>query len=209
MDAMMEIDGATEMLNYTKGEEIFKSNEENQIYLIKEGRVKILTHNDNGGQAMVKDVIYPGQILGAIKTDAHDSLKASAIAMDPQVIICVAESTVFQDLMTRHADVGLAMTLNVGDRLQQLERKLDMLLFKDAPARIAAFVLNLVEEHGDKSNAQWTLTHNLTHQDIANMTATSRQTVTTVLNDLNNRGLIDHRGKTFTVFEPEGLRAYS
>lgn len=205
----MEIDGATEMLYFKKGEEIFKSDDENQIYLIKEGRVKILAHSDDGKQTMVKDVVYPGQILGAIKMSSHDTPEASAIAMDSQVIICVAESSVFEDLMTRHADVGLAMTLNVGNRLQQLERKLDMLLFKDASARIASFVLNLVEEHGDKSNAQWTLTHNLTHQDIANMTATSRQTVTTVLNDLKKKGLIDHRGKTFTVLVPEGLKAYS
>ena len=71
-----------------------------------------------------------------------------------------------------------------GSRLMRAESKLESLIFKDARTRIVEFIKDSVERSGRRIGFEMLLKHSLTHQDIANITCTSRQTVTLVLNEL-------------------------
>jgi CRP/FNR family transcriptional regulator, cyclic AMP receptor protein len=87
------------------------------------------------------------------------------------------------------------MTL-FGNRLMRAESKLESLIFKDARTRIVEFIKDSVSKTGRKVGLEMLLKHSLTHQDIANITCTSRQTVTLVLNELRKSDLIYfNRGK--------------
>ena len=83
-----------------------------------------------------------------------------------------------------------------GNRLMRAENKLESLIFKDARTRIIEFIKDSVEKRGRRIGFEMLLKHSLTHQDIANITCTSRQTVTLVLNELRKSDLIYfNRGK--------------
>ena len=83
-----------------------------------------------------------------------------------------------------------------GTRLMNAENKLESLIFKDARTRIIDFIKQSIEDHGRRIGVEWLFRHSLTHQDMANITCTSRQTVTLVLNDLKRHDLIHfNRGK--------------
>ena len=83
-----------------------------------------------------------------------------------------------------------------GQRLMRAENKLESLIFKDARTRIIDFIKDSVSDRGRRVGFEMLLKHSLTHQDIANITCTSRQTVTLVLNDLKKLDLIYfNRGK--------------
>ena len=83
-----------------------------------------------------------------------------------------------------------------GSRIMRAENKLDSLIFKDARTRIIEFIKDSVASRGRRVGYEMLLKHSLTHQDIANITCTSRQTVTLVLNDLKKSDLIYfNRGK--------------
>ena len=76
------------------------------------------------------------------------------------------------------------------------ESKLESLIFKDARTRIIEFIKDSVSKSGRRIGYEMLLKHSLTHQDIANITCTSRQTVTLVLNELRKSDLIYfNRGK--------------
>jgi CRP-like cAMP-binding protein len=80
--------------------------------------------------------------------------------------------------------------------LANAENKLESLIFKDARTRIVEFIRETVNTRGQRVGYEMLLRHSLTHQDIANITCTSRQTVTLVLNDLRKSDLIYfNRGK--------------
>jgi CRP-like cAMP-binding protein len=79
----------------------------------------------------------------------------------------------------------------MGFRFRKLERRLESLVFKDARTRVVEFILELAQERGQKVGFETMVKSHLTHQDIANLTGTSRQTVTTILNDLRDRNLIN------------------
>ena len=83
-----------------------------------------------------------------------------------------------------------------GNRLMKAESKLESLIFKDARTRIIEFIKDSVKTRGRRVGFEMLLKHQLTHQDIANITCTSRQTVTLVLNELKKSDLIYfNRGK--------------
>ena len=77
-----------------------------------------------------------------------------------------------------------------GKRLMRAENKLESLIFKDARTRIVDFIKDSMHKYGKRIGYEWLLKHSLTHQDMANITCTSRQTVTLVLNDLRKSNLI-------------------
>ena len=101
-----------------------------------------------------------------------------------------------KSLMTNHPSLNMEITRTIGERLMKVERKMESLIFKDARTRIIELIKEMAEQYGRKVGEETLLKHKLTHQDIANLTATSRQTVTITLNDLKEKDLLYmERGK--------------
>ncbi|MBL4655533.1 MAG: winged helix-turn-helix domain-containing protein, partial [Bacteroidia bacterium] len=69
-------------------------------------------------------------------------------------------------------------------------KRLEAIIYKDARTRIVDFLKEMADEIGESAASETYIRNYLTHNDIANLTATSRQTVTTVLNDLRAKDLI-------------------
>ncbi|MEM6724145.1 MAG: helix-turn-helix domain-containing protein, partial [Bacteroidota bacterium] len=77
--------------------------------------------------------------------------------------------------------------------------------FKDSRARIVEFLKELADERGQSVGFETVVRGFMTHQEIANLTATSRQTVTTVLNDLRNKNLITFNRRRLLIRDLENL----
>jgi CRP-like cAMP-binding protein len=77
-----------------------------------------------------------------------------------------------------------------GGRQLEMERRLESLIFRDSRSRIVEFLVNLARTKGQRVGYEWLIRKPVTHQEIANLTATSRQTVTTTLNDLRFKKLL-------------------
>jgi CRP-like cAMP-binding protein len=78
----------------------------------------------------------------------------------------------------------------MGKRLERIENKLESFIFRNARSRIIDFLKENALERGRQVGYELFFKHNLTQQDIANLTGTSRQTVTSVLNELKKLNLI-------------------
>ncbi|MEO1623728.1 MAG: Crp/Fnr family transcriptional regulator, partial [Bacteroidota bacterium] len=87
----------------------------------------------------------------------------------------------------------------LGNRLRKAESRLESLIFKDARTRIIDFIKENVASRGRRVGYEMLLRHSLTQQDIANLTGTSRQTVTSVLNELRKMDLIYFNRKSILV----------
>jgi CRP-like cAMP-binding protein len=92
--------------------------------------------------------------------------------------------------MSQIPHLSFAVTKVIGERLIKLERKLESMVFKDVRTRLVDFLKDSAIDHGKKIGHEVLIQHNLTHQDMANLIATSRQTVTTILNDLKEQDMI-------------------
>ena len=167
----------------------FPEDPSSTIFFLKKGRVKIGTYSEEGKE-IIKAILGPGEIFGELSLVGEGKRNDFAIALDNNVTLCAMSMTDMEDMMASNSKLGLKVTKMIGFRLKKVERRLESLIFKDARSRIIEFLKDMGEELGTPVGDEIMVKHFLTHQDMANLTATSRQTVTTVLNELKEKDLI-------------------
>lgn len=161
----------------------FPEQPSNVVFFLKRGRVKIATMGEDGKE-VIKAVLYPGEVFGELGLAGEERRRDHAVALDEDVDICAISVPEIEAMMRENPNLNLAMTRLIGERVINVERRLEGLIFKDSRTRIIDLLKEMARKHGTRVGDETLLKHALTHQDIADLTATSRQTVTTVLNDL-------------------------
>jgi len=159
------------------------------IFLLCKGTVKISTHNSEGKE-VIKQLIHPEAIFGELAMVGEAQRGESAQSLKEEVHYYLIRISDFQEILSKNALVSHQLLQLLGQRMMAAENKLENLIFKDARSRIVGFLHEVVLKRGRQVGYEMLLKHSLTHQDIANITCTSRQTVTLVLNDLRKENLI-------------------
>lgn len=202
---MMHLEKTTVMKTASKDQYIYFPEEpSSSIYFLKEGRIKIGSYSEDGREN-IKAILKPGEIFGELSLAGEEKRTDFAQAMDDNVVICTISMSEMKEMMQKNASLGLKVTKLIGFRLKRMERKLDDLIFKDAKTRIIEFLIDTAKESGKKVGDEIFVKHYLTHQDIANLIASSRQTVTTVLNELKEKKLIYFERKSFLIHDIEKI----
>lgn len=158
------------------------------LFLVK-GIVKIGRHSDDGRE-VIKNILHPMAMFGELPLMGEKNRQDYAIAMNEEVNVYTLKVTEFQRLIATNHQLCIAIMNYVGERLREVENRLEDLVFKDARARIIDFIKESAEKRGRRVGFEMLFKHCLTQQDIANITGTSRQTVTSVLNELKRLDLI-------------------
>ncbi len=165
------------------------------IFFLARGAVKIGTHNSEGKE-VIKHLIHPQAMFGELGLVGESERTEFAQALKEDVHLLAVRVEDFKRLMRANFELSNRVMTAFGQRLISAEHKLESLIFKDARTRIVDFIKESVSEHGRRVGYEMLLKHSLTHQDIANITCTSRQTVTLVLNELKKTDQIYfNRGK--------------
>ncbi|MBP9874359.1 MAG: Crp/Fnr family transcriptional regulator [Haliscomenobacter sp.] len=167
----------------------------NELFLLAKGAVKTGTHSSDGKE-VIKSVIHPLAMFGEMGLIGEEERQEFSQALKENLQVYAVKVGDFHKLMSQNFDLGSRVLLSFGRRLIRAEQKLESLVFKDARTRIVDFIKDSAQQRGLKVGYETLVKHSLTHQDIANITCTSRQTVTLVLNDLKKSDLIYfNRGK--------------
>lgn len=176
---------------YQKDEYIYFPNDASlNIYMIADGRVKIGTYIDDGKE-VVKSILGKGELFGELALAGEDKRADFAQAMDDNTRVCPMTIDGLKDLMRDNQQLSLKIFKILGFRLRKMERRIESLVFKDARTRIVEFLKEMAEEKGQKVGFEMMIKNHLTHKDIASLTGTSRQTVTTVMNELRDQNIIN------------------
>ncbi|MGD1845569.1 MAG: Crp/Fnr family transcriptional regulator [Salibacteraceae bacterium] len=204
-EELEEVNKVAMMRSMDKGKYIYFPEEPSKVvFLLKEGRVKLGTYSEDGKE-IIKAILEPGEVFGELAVVGQGKRNDFAQAMDSNVKLCAINKDEMLRLMNLNPRLSLEMTKTIGDRLQRVERRLESLVFKDARNRIIDFIKYTALEKGRRVGDEWLLKHNLTHQDLANLTATSRQTVTIVLNELREKDLIYFDRKSILIHDIDSI----
>ena len=120
--------------------------------------------------------------------------------------VCPLTIDELKDLMKDNRELSFKILKLVGLRLIKLERKLELLVFKDARTRIIEFLRDAESWKGHRVGFETMIPTQLTHKDIAALTGTSRQTVTTIMNELKDQNLIYFDRKKILIRDLEKLK---
>lgn len=167
-----------------------KSESSESIYYVCGGMIKISSHQ-NMGKEVIRTICHAGMIFGEGSMSGEKSRSALAQSLDRKTTLIKIEAEALRKVMMQNSQVCLALFDVVGARLRRNQHRLESVIVEDARTRILNFLKENAEIYGNKVGLnELLLKHNYTQQDIADFTGTSRQTVTTILNDLKRSNVI-------------------
>ena len=146
-----------------------------------------------------------GELFGEMALAGEVRRVDYAQAMDDETMICPMNIEDMQELMENNRPLNFKIFKIMGLRRQKVERRLESLIFKDARTRIIEFLKELGEERGQKVGFETMVKSHFTHKDKASLNGTSRQTVTTVLNELKEKNLINFDRRKILIRDMEKL----
>jgi CRP/FNR family transcriptional regulator, cyclic AMP receptor protein len=196
---------------YKRGEYVYLPEESaDRVFFLTEGRVKVGTYSDSGKE-ITKAILGKGDVFGELVLIGETKRRDFAYTMD-EATVCVVNVDEMKALMRDHSALNLFLLKIMGSRMLEMEKRLESLVFKDSKTRIIEFLLEMATTKGRKVGFEIEVRKFITHQEIANLTATSRQTVTTLLNDLRERNILtfDRRRlliRDMNLLEKEALLA--
>jgi CRP-like cAMP-binding protein len=179
---------------YKRGQFIYMpDHQSNNVYFIKSGRIKIgLFDQDTrtgNVKEIIKSVLHKGDMFGELGLVGQKVRNNFAVAMEKTELYSIPIEKM-QQLMRKDKRFNMLILQVLGRNLLRMQKRVESLVFKDAQARVIEFLLQLAAENGRKVGFEMLVPKFYTHQEIANFTSTSRQTVTTTLNRLRQNNLI-------------------
>lgn len=206
LNCLSEIGKKSCMVKYKKNAAVFIPKElQKNIFFLKKGKVKISTFNEVGDE-LIKTILKPGEMFGKLPYSPGADINDYAYALE-ECTICYMPSEDFEDMIQKDSLLSAEVMKLVGLRLQKLERRVERLSFKDAKARLIEMILDFNEEFGNKIGEEYFIDQNLSHREIASLIATSRQTVTKLLNELREKDLIDFNRRKMIIRNFDGLKS--
>jgi CRP/FNR family transcriptional regulator, cyclic AMP receptor protein len=183
--------------NYKKGDFVyFEKDVSNKLYLIEKGKVKIGYYQENGDE-IVKVILTKGEIFGEKSLLGEENRNEFAQSIETDTSICPVNIDTMQALLRNNTDLSLKIYKFIGFRFKKLERRLEILLFKDVKTRLLEFIKELSSEYGYKNTitGDVVIRHPYTQKDISSLIGTSRPTLNLYLNELRLEGIIDFNQK--------------
>lgn len=194
--------------SFRKKELIYLPGEPGQsVYLLKKGVVKISKVTPDGRELTLA-FLKPGEIFGELEAMGETARDTQAEAHS-DLLICVLRREHFMQMMEMKPKLGIQLSKLIGFRHKVIENRLENLIFRTIPERLAALLLELAREFGEPSGNATKITLPLTHQDLANLIGSARPTVTDTFNEFKAKGIVDVSGKTITVKDAQALKTLS
>ncbi len=201
---LQEMDRITRMQEVKKRQPIYLPGDPSTtVFLLKKGRVKISTTAPSGKEVTF-EILEPGEIFGELEVLEDSPRETQAEALD-DALICAIRREDFDRYLHNHPDLALKLTKLIGLRLRKIQSRVEDLVFRDVPARLAHLLLELVKTDGVPDGDGTRIRAKLTHQEMANLIGCSRETVSTTLGHFRDQGLIRMDARTMTILNPAHL----
>ena len=185
----------------------FPGDPANVVYLLKSGRVKIVTVGGDGKE-VIKNILYPGEIFGELALATGGDREDYAIALDKDVKLCTISHKEMLEIMEKIPRLQYRITKTIGEKVIKMERKFNSLMFQSSEQRVITIIVEMADKIGTPVGSEIIIKHNLSHEEIGHLTCTSRQTVTTVLNALKRKDEIYMERKKILIRNIQNLKQW-
>jgi CRP/FNR family cyclic AMP-dependent transcriptional regulator len=198
-----EMDRTTTMSTCEPGRVFYAPHETGEVlFLLKSGRVQLYRLSPEGKKLVVA-ALGPGAIFGEMSLVGQGMHNTFAEAM-VDCTLCVMSRVDVERLLLNKPQVAIRFMEAMATRLQEVESKLEDLAFKSIPARLAALLIDLAEGDQDPK-----VVNGYTHQSLAEMLGTYRETTTQILNEFKSHGWIDIGRKRIEILNQAALELQS
>lgn len=194
--------------DFSRGNKLFREDDPGgSVFVICTGQVK-LSCSSRDGKTLILKIAMPGDVVGLGAVVSGSKYEVTAEAIEPTQIKEVPRED-FLAFLQKHGQASLhaAKALSEEYRAAFFDAR-RLALSGSAAGRLAALLLDWGKLSScGKSVIRFTMA--LTHEELANMVGTSRETVTRLLSRFKKDGLIAMRGSSITIRSPKDLEDLS
>lgn len=199
-DKLQQVEQLFFMKHYTKREVIFEPGDHDKVFIVKTGEVELYRLNPSGKKVIIERLL-PGSFFGDLGTNGPIDLFVEATS---EAYVCSLNRDKFFSLVSLYPDLSEKLMKQLFERLMHVEKRMSSIASDSVLQRFIQLLLSIGRE---KSKTVIEVPERLTHEEIAQMLGTSRQTITTLMNDLEKKGVIKRVKKTLQ-FNPQDLQKY-
>ncbi|HEY0389286.1 MAG TPA: Crp/Fnr family transcriptional regulator [Gaiellales bacterium] len=203
---LADLDDMFAMASFRKGELIYSPFDRGDaMFLIEGGRVRLFRSASDGRQVTLA-MLDPGSAFGQVSALDQPTHDAYAEAMSDTVVRILRASDI-ERAIAGHPRMALNLIHSLSARLRAAEDQVEALAFRPVPARLAGKLLELMDRYGRVTPNGIRIDERFTHMQLAEMIGTSRETLTKVLNELREAGMVDVRDRLIWVLDADALES--
>jgi CRP/FNR family cyclic AMP-dependent transcriptional regulator len=190
---------------YPKGSLLFVEGEMPRgIFILCSGRAKLTTSSTEGKTLIVK-IAEPGEVLGASATILGKPYEVSAETIEPAQLNFIKRDD-FLKLLGTNVEVCMHTAQQLSEKYHAAQREIRSLgLSQTTSEKLAKLLLDWCARGGEETAKGIRLKVLLTHEEIAQMIGTTRETVTRLLSDFKRKKIIEMKGSSVFVLEKNSL----
>jgi CRP/FNR family transcriptional regulator, cyclic AMP receptor protein len=182
---------------FKKGDYIyFEDDIANKVFLVNSGKIKVGYFTEDGDE-ITTAILSKGQIFGEKALLGEERRNEFAQALDNEVSTCVVTLDIMHELLRQNTEFSISIYKFIGYRFKKLERRLQIMLFKDAKTRLLEFLKELADDYGFKNavSGDTVIKHPFTQKDIASLIGLSRPTLNILINELQDEKVLTFERK--------------
>ena len=192
-NALEEFDKLFTLREYPKGSMIILEEEYGDVvFLVKKGTIKITRVNDEGKEVILA-LMGKYDIVGEMSVVDGEARSANVLAQEDCELYAI-RSEDFLDILKNNFKISFLLMSELAARIRKSDQHIEALSLSDAEHRIGVSILNLAEEMGVIRQGKVTIENLPFQQDIANMSGTSRETVSRILKIFEDRSMLTKSG---------------
>lgn len=191
---------------YPKGGHLFfEGQPTGGVFILCRGRVKLTTHSRNG-RALILRIAQPGEALGLSSTISESASETTGQVIEPCQVNFVRHSD-FRRFLQQNAEAGMKALEQLSSQYRKAYMQIRSLGLSNCVAEKLATLLLEWAKNTTAENGTIHLKNPFSHEEIAEMIGTSRETVTRLLKDFRQRGLISIKGSDLYIRDKHRLEA--
>ncbi len=191
-----ELDRMTTMTTVKKGKIFYRPEDSGEvIFILKKGTVQLYRISPEGKKLVIY-TLNDGSMFGEMSLLGQRMHNTFAEAIT-DCTICILNRDDLERLILTHPNIAMRILEITGNRLRETEEQLEALAFKSIPSRLATLLLRLAREGNEITG--------LTHQDLAEMIGTYRETTTQTLNDMKAQGILEIGRRRIVILNKDKL----
>ena len=188
--------------SYDKDQVIILAEEEGDaLFIIADGQVKVSIVSEDGREVILS-LLGEGAVFGELSLLDGKPRSANVVATQDTELYMVRRAD-FLQLIYTVPQIAVGLLAELAARLRKTDRKIEGLALLDVTSRISETLLQLADEQGSETTFGVSLEERPTHQQLASMSGTTRETVSRVLKRLEGQGYISSEGRSITILREE------
>ncbi len=192
--------------SYRKGELIFLEGDHgNEIYFIGNGSVSIYTFDKS--KKVILAFLREGEYFGEMALMKPGLVRSATAECLAKTKLYILRRNDFQLLIEHDRNIAFHLLDYTMERLRRANQQIYDLTFLNVRTRIIKRLLALAEQSSTENGNEWTIPYKITHQQLAEMVGAVRETVSKVLQELQDEEAIQIQDKLIRLVDPAGLRA--